>query len=134
MPLLDLVPPALALVLHHSGLFYEHARLRAEEVKERRLCASDRSIKLPAREDRCFAVPGPRFRTWSTRLFADAARACEPCVDGLKDFFTDRDFREREQQCGLDLRAGALRFRIEAADGLDLGIEEVNADGALVLR
>ena len=55
MALLDLVPPALALVLHHRGLFDEDACRGAEQVEQRAVCSGYGGKEFPTREDRCFA-------------------------------------------------------------------------------
>jgi hypothetical protein len=49
--LLDLVPPAFALVFDHGGLFDVHARLGAHEVEDGAVCAGDGREELPAGED-----------------------------------------------------------------------------------
>src|SRR3569833_314984 len=56
MPLFYLVPPSLALILHHGGFFYEDTRGRSHQIEQRRLHLSGGGRKeLPAREDRRFA-------------------------------------------------------------------------------
>src|SRR5512142_2472191 len=50
--LLDLVPPALALVLDHRRLFDKDPCRWAEQVKQSLIRASYRSKELPARKDR----------------------------------------------------------------------------------
>ena len=56
--LLDLVPPALALIFDHGGLFDEDAWGGAggvEEIEEGEVCAGDGGEELPAGEDGGFA-------------------------------------------------------------------------------
>ncbi len=50
------------------------------------------------------------------------------------DFLGDWEFGEGEEEDVVDGRLGALGFGIEAADGLDLVAEEVDADGTVLFR
>ncbi len=90
--LLDLVPPALALVFDHSGLFDEDAGRYwsggAEEVEESEVGAGDGGEELPAGKDGGFAGTGADVGEKFGGLFAAfEGRACgagagEAGVDG----------------------------------------------------
>ncbi len=56
--LLDLVPPALALIFDHGGLFEEDAGGGAEEVEEGCVGSGYGGEELPAGEDGGFAGAG----------------------------------------------------------------------------
>ena len=142
--LLHLVPPALALVLHHGRLIQKDPRARPEQVKQRypRLCGSrgDRREELPTRENRRLSGacrnPNPEFGGLfaAFELRPGQARAREPRVDGGKDILGDRRFSERQQERLVQRRGRALGIGIEAPDGLYLVAEEVNPHRAVHLR
>ena len=101
--LLDLVPPALALIFDHGGLFEEDAGGGAEEVEERLRGSCDGGEELPAGEDRGFAGAGADVGLEFDGLFAAFERcACDACsreagVDCREKFFGDRRLGEREE-------------------------------------
>ena len=94
MALLDLVPPALALVLDHGGLFDEDAGGWAEEVEQAEVGAGDGGEELPAGEDGGFAGArrdvglqlGGFFAAFEVRAGCSAA-AGEAGVDGGRGSF-----------------------------------------------
>ena len=141
--LLDLVPPALALIFDHGGFFDEDSgrgrTAGAEEVEEGEVGSGDRGEEFPAGEDGGFAGAradmGEEF-CWLFAAFDDCsccAGAGEAGVDGGKEFFGYGRFSEREKQGVIEWRAAALRLGIELADGFDLVTEEVDANGAVHL-
>ena len=138
--LLDLVPPALALVLHHGRLFDEDAGGWTEQVEERLVGSRDRSEELPAGEDGRFAGPRGHVREQLRRFFSPfevcpgEAAAGQAGVDGGEQLLGDGRFCERQQQRVVEGAAGALGLGVELADGLDLVAEEIDADGAVGLR
>ena len=141
--LLDLVPPALALIFDHGGLFDEDAGCGgaggAEEVEEGEVGSGDGGEELPAGEDGGFAGAGADVGEELGGLFAAfegcacGAGAGEAGVDGGEEFFGDGGFGEREEQGVVEGGAAALGFGVEFADGFDLVAEEVDADGAVHL-
>ena len=139
MTLLDLVPPAFALVLHHGRLFDKNARGRAEQIEQGGVGACDRRKEFPAREDRSVSgarrnvglefpwlFPAFELRTWQ-------ARPREARVDRGQNLVGDRRFRKRQQQRFIQRGGGALGLGIEAADGLHLVAEELDANGPVHL-
>ncbi len=140
MALLDLVPPALALVLDHGGLFDEHAGGGAEQVEQGGRGAGDGGEELPAGEDGRLAGAGGDvglelsggFTAFKLRGRRGAG-AGQAGVDGFENLFRDGNLGEREKQCGVERRLRALRFGVELADGFDLVAEEIDADGAVHL-
>ena len=142
--LLDLVPPALALVLHHRRLFEEDARGRAEEIEQSevglRSGGRDRREEFPAGEDGGFTGTS-REMSLLDRPFAafecctgGRAAPCEAGVDGGENLLCDRRLGERQQQRLVQRGGGTLRLGVETADGLDLVAEEFDAHGAVHLR
>ena len=122
MALLDFVPPALALVLHHGGLFGEDAEFGAEEIEQGVARAGDGGEELPAREDRCFCTPAmgiagaPVFARACRNVCLEfhwrvaaldgcgrgGARPGETGVDGGEEFFGDGSFGEWKQERVVD--------------------------------
>jgi len=105
--LLDLVPPTFALVLDHRGLFDEDARRAAagaEEVKQREVGTRNRSKKLPAWKDGCFARARTDVGLKLNGLFAaldccsSRAGAGEACIDRGEKFFGNGRFGEGKEQ------------------------------------
>ena len=143
MPLLDLVPPALALVLHHRRLFDKDARRRPagrEQIQQRMRRSSHRRKKLPAGKDRRLARARRNVRLQLHRLFAAFERrpgepaARQPRIDRAQHLLRHRNLGQRQQQRFIQRSCCALRLRIELADRLDLVAEEVDAHRALHLR
>jgi len=142
--LLDLVPPALALIFDHGGLFEEDARSGwaggAEEIEEGEIGPSYGGEELPSGEDGCFTGSSADVGEELGGFFAAFEDcACSACagkagVDGGEEFVGDGSFGEWEEQGVVESGGGALGFGIEAADGLDLVAEEVDADGTVHLR
>ena len=97
VPLLDFVPPALALILDHGGLFHEDPRScrvgGAEEVEEGQVGPGDRGEELPAGEDGSFsgscADMSQKFGGLFAALEGCACAACagQTGVDGGEDHF-----------------------------------------------
>ena len=143
MSLLDLVPPALTLVLHHRRLFDEDARVRpcgGEQVEDAQLRSGNRGEELPSGKHGRFACACAHVGLQLYRRLAafelsrcDAA-ARQPCVDGGQQLLRNRSLGERKQERLVEMRAAALRLGVELADGLDLVAEEVDADGTIHLR
>ena len=138
MALLDLVPPALALVLDHGGLFDEDAGGGAEEVEEVLRLAPATGAKN-SQPGKMVASP-VRVATWvrssvgsspPSRAAPASSAAGQAGVDGGEEFFGDGGFGEREEEGVVERGAGALGVGVEAADGFDLVAEEVDADGAV---
>ncbi len=136
--LLDLVPPALALIFDHGGLFDEDAGVGADEIEEGFCGSGDGCEELPAGEDCGFTGAGGDVGLELGGGLA-ALELCGGCgagagearVDGLEDLFGDGDLGEREQERGVEGGGAALGFGVEFADGFDLVAEEVDADGAV---
>ena len=137
--LFDLIPPAFALVLDHCGLFDKNTRGRTKEIKQRLACSGDGSEELPSGEDGGFTGARGYVRLQLDWLFAtfECGSGCscagEAGVDGGEKLFSDGRLGERKQEDFIERGAGALGVGIEAADGLDLVAEEVDADGAVLL-
>ncbi len=74
--LLDFVPPALALILDHRGLFDEDARVATEEVEEQSGAAGDGREELPAGK----TVASPM------RGSVDPTSLMKPIEDGAPSF------------------------------------------------
>jgi hypothetical protein len=127
------------LILDHGGLFEEDAGGGAEEVEEGLVGSGYGGEELPAGEDGGFAGAGADVGLELYGFFAAfegcACGACpgEAGVDGGEEFFGDGSFGKRKEKGAVELRAGALGFGVELADGLDLVAEEVDADGAVLL-
>src|SRR5581483_7839965 len=140
MPLLDLVPPALALVQHHRGLFDKHARVLAYQIEQGRAGSRNRRIELPARKDRGLACAAGNMRLqlgWRLAAFQSSARtsaASQPRIDRLQQLLRRWSLSERKQQHFVNICRGPLRLWIETPDGLDLVAEEIDAHRALHLR
>ncbi len=106
--LFDLVPPALALILDHGGLFEEDAGGGAEEVEEGAWLRR-RGEELPAGEDGGFAGAGADVGLELDGLFAAfegcACGACagEAGVDGGEEFFGDGGFGKGEEESVVEL-------------------------------
>ena len=141
--LLDLVPPALALIFDHGGFFDEDAGCGGLEALRR-----SRRVRLAPATGAKNSQPGKmvaspvRVLTWvrSSAGFFAAFEGCTCCagageagVDGGEEFFGDGSFGEGEEQGVVERRAAALGFGVELADGFDLVAEEVDADGAVHL-
>ena len=138
MTLLDLVPPALALVLNHGGLFGEDAELGAEEIEEGVARAGDGGEELPAGEDGRFTCACRNVSLelrWRVTAFeccgSGRAGAGKAGVDGGEELVGHGCFSERKKESLVDVRGGALRFGIELANGLDLIAEEVDTARAV---
>src|ERR1039458_1553088 len=135
MALLDLVPPAFALVLHHGRFFDKDAGSGAKEVEQGGVGACDRRKEFPAREDRSVSgarrnvglefpwlFPAFELRTWQ-------ARPREARVDRGENLLGDRRFRERKQQSFVERGGGTLSLGVKAADGLHLVAGERDGTG-----
>ena len=126
VPLLDLVPPTLALVLDHRGLFDEDAHSEPED-RERLVCASDGREELP---------PERRSPPRSRRDVGCSWTGSSPPSSTARESRVRRALiAEKLSVTGVSVsgRAGcrrawswALRLR---ADGLDLVAEEVMRTG-----
>jgi len=104
--LLDLVPPALALIFDHGGLFQEDAGSGgvggAEEVEEGEVGSGYGGKELPAGEDGGFTGSGADVGKEFGRLFAafdgcpGGACAGEAGVDRGEELVGDGSFGEWE--------------------------------------
>ena len=105
--LLDFVPPALALVFDHGGLFDEDARAAEahEEIEQGELARRRRGRRTPSRERRwlrrCGVATCVLQLGWLFAAFercSGSACAREAGVDGGEELFGDGSFGERQQQ------------------------------------
>jgi hypothetical protein len=141
--LLDLVPPALALIFDHGGFFEEDAWRGGvgctEEIEEGEVGSGYGSEELPAGEDGGLAGAGADVGEELGGLFA-AFEGCSCCacageagVDGGEELFGDGCFGERQEECAVEGAGGALGVGVESAYGFDLVAEEVDSDGTVHL-
>ncbi len=144
MPLLHLVPPALALVRYHRRLFHKHPRLRSKQLRQTGLCPRHRRIKLPPRENSSVRLlPArmlhmrlqlPRHLAALQRLARRRPRPRQPRIDRLQQLLRRRRLRQRKQQHMLHRVRGPLRLRIKSSDRLNLIPKKIDPHRPLHLR
>ncbi len=132
MALLDLVPPAIDLVLDHSRLVDKEDTAR-EQIDERSGGAGggrggDTGEEFPTGKD-AHPARGYGLLDEIGIVAGFNSRSAEAHVDRGKQALGDRCLGKRQQQGFVEGRGGALGFWIELADGLDLVAEELEAHG-----
>ena len=123
-------PEAVELGAQQVRLVEQHRRI-GQQIEDSAIRPGDRRIKFPAGKHRHSAGSDGRFH----HLFiAGDAPAREPRVNRAQQLLADRSLRQGQQQGFVNRVHGSLRSRIEAANGVDLVAEELDAHRALGLR
>ncbi len=134
---LEIVPPVFVALLDVEPVLHEcagerdvahqHGILRQIVEERRRLFEEERLIKLDARRREAFAHPAIQTRLRRIALEAIAPAAAK----AFHAFGVERHFARGQQAHAVERIQRALGFGVEAADGLDVLIEQVDAQRIL---